>query len=105
MKLWKVAVVVEIPVFARTKEAAIDEALKVPWSDLEHQPITAKVIRQITHVKHLPSKYTLDDLVWIADDSMNLIEPSMATPDAALLVQAEIKTGLRHDSKATTDSE
>ncbi len=105
MKLWKVAVVVEIPVFARTKEAAMEEALKVPWSDLEHQPITAKVIRQITHVKHLPDGVTEDDFVWVADEARDLLFPEDASVDSALTIEARVKKGLKVYGQVTTDSE
>ena len=105
MKLWKVAVVVEIPVFARTKEAAIDEALKVPWPDLADQPISAKIVRQITHIKHLPDGVTEDDFVWVADESIDLLCYENASVDEALTIEARVKMGLKLYGQINTNSE
>lgn len=105
MKLWKVAVVVEISVFARTKEAAMEESLKIPWRDLEDQPISAKIIRQITHIKHLPDGVTEDDFVWVADESKDLLPPEDASVDAALTIEARVKMGLKLYGQINTDSE
>ena len=95
MKFWKVGIVVEVAIVARTKEAAIEEALKIPWRDLEDQPITAKVIKQITHVKHLPDGVSEDDLAWVADESLDIMTPENADCASAMLLGAQIKKGLK----------
>lgn len=95
MKLWKVAVIVEVSVFARTKEAAINEALNIPWPDLADQPVHAKVTRQITHIKHLPDGVTQDDFVWVANESADLLSHEFASVDSALTVNARLKMGLK----------
>lgn len=95
MKLWKVAIVVEVAIVARTKGAAIEEALKIPWSDLGEQPVTAKVVKQITHVKHLPCGVCEDDLAWVADDSLDIICPRDADCASAILLEQQIKKGLK----------
>lgn len=95
MKLWKVAIVVEVAIVARTKDTAIEEGLKIPWSDLEEQPVTAKVVKQITHVKHLPDGVCEDDLAWVADDSLDVIRPDNADCASAILLEQQIKKGLK----------
>ena len=95
MKLWKVAIVVEIAIVGRTKNAAIEEALKIPWSDLEDQPLIAKVIKQITHVKDLPNGVSEDDLAWVADESLDIMRPENADCASAMVLEAQIKKGLK----------
>ena len=93
MKVWKIAIKLEIPVLAETAETAMQCAEQIPWADLGNEERDIFSMGQIDHVNKLPLGVDADYIVWVADDSKKF-ECAEMDVDSALLTETRVKMGL-----------